>query len=116
MTPAARKQLERLPGPIQVRARLAIRALAINPRPLGAVLLAGTGPDRVWRIRVGDYRILYEIRDDVLLVLVVTVGHRREIYRGRRISEPGAPYEALTDLSQPHGGRSWTGEVIHRLG
>ena len=70
----------------------------------------------MWRIRVGDYRVLYEIRDNVLLVLVVKVGHRREIYRGGRISESGAPYEALAERPRPHGGRSWTSELLHQLG
>jgi pheromone shutdown protein TraB len=68
---------------------------------------------RVWRIRVGDYRILYEIHDDELVVLVVGAGHRREIYRGRRISETSEPYEAMTDPRRPHGGRSWTREVLY---
>jgi mRNA interferase RelE/StbE len=52
-----------------------------NPRRLGK-RLSGNLSD-VWRYRVGDYRILVSIRDDVLLVLVVAVGHRREIYRRR---------------------------------
>ena len=57
----------------------AMRCLGENPRPPGAVKLAG--PDNFWRVRVGDYRIVYLIQDAVLLVLVVKVGHRREIYR-----------------------------------
>lgn len=98
VTSTARKQIERLPTPIQVRVRLAIRALAVNPWPHGAALLAETGPDRIWRVRVGDYRVLYEIRDDVLLVLVVKVGHRREIFRGHRISDADGPYESINEL------------------
>ena len=58
-------------------ARLA--ELARQPRPAGAELL--TGQADVWRVRVGDYRILYTIVEDVVLVLVLRVGHRREIYR-----------------------------------
>ena len=57
----------------------AMRELASQPRPLGCDKLAG--PDYLYRIRVGDYRIVYQIRDEVLLVLVVKIGHRREVYR-----------------------------------
>jgi mRNA interferase RelE/StbE len=60
-----------------------LRRLETDPRPRGAIRLAGYAQERLWRIRVGDYRVLYEIRDEVLLVLVVRVGHRREVYRGR---------------------------------
>ncbi|MCD4726205.1 MAG: type II toxin-antitoxin system RelE/ParE family toxin, partial [Pirellulales bacterium] len=54
-------------------------ALAKNPRPAGAKMLAG--PNRFLRVRVGDYRIIYRVEDDRLVVLVVRVGHRREVYR-----------------------------------
>jgi mRNA interferase RelE/StbE len=56
----------------------AIDALSGDPRPAGCKKLAG---QEAWRIRVGDYRIIYEIHDQVLLVIVVDIGHRREIYR-----------------------------------
>lgn len=56
----------------------AILSLAENPRPPGCVKLQG---QPYHRIRVGDYRIVYQIKDDVLIVLVVSIGHRREIYR-----------------------------------
>jgi mRNA interferase RelE/StbE len=59
--------------------RSAIGGLAAEPRPAGAVALAGR--PGVLRIRAGDYRILYEVRDDRLVVLVISVGHRRDIYR-----------------------------------
>ena len=54
-------------------------ALAEDPRPPNAEML--TGPVNVWRVRVGDYRLVYTIEDDVVLVLVLRIGHRREIYR-----------------------------------
>lgn len=60
------------------RVLAAIHLLAEDPRPTGAKRLVG---DPVWRIRVGDYRILYDINDGELLVLVLAVGHRREVYR-----------------------------------
>ena len=56
-----------------------IDALSDNPHPHGASKLKGA--DELWRIRVGDYRIVYEIHHRVLLVLVVRVAHRREAYR-----------------------------------
>ncbi|WP_417367585.1 type II toxin-antitoxin system RelE family toxin [Glutamicibacter arilaitensis] len=65
----------------QVAARLkdAIQALAEDPRPPGCLQL--NGGDGELRIRVGDYRIVYDVQDDVLVVLVLKIGHRREIYR-----------------------------------
>ena len=55
-----------------------IRTLAANPRPPGAKRLSG---EQKYRIRQGDYRILYQIIDDIITVVVVRVGHRREVYR-----------------------------------
>jgi len=78
-TATARRQVRRLPRETQDRVRLRVRALAIDPRPPGVTKL--TGHERLYRIRVGDYRVIYEIRDEVLLVLVVEVGHRRDVYR-----------------------------------
>lgn len=57
----------------------AIDALAMNPKPPGCVKLAGE--DDVWRVRVGDYRILYEVHDDRLWVLVIRIAKRSEAYR-----------------------------------
>jgi mRNA interferase RelE/StbE len=54
-----------------------INELSGNPRPSGCKKLKGSD---AYRIRVGDYRVVYEIRDDVLIVLVVRVAHRREVY------------------------------------
>jgi mRNA interferase RelE/StbE len=56
-----------------------LRELAENPRRVGSEKLSG--PEELYRIRVGDYRILYQIQDDALLMLVVKIGHRREVYR-----------------------------------
>ena len=61
------------------RLRAAIDSLAINPRPVGCVKLSGA--NTLFRVRVGDYRIVYQIQDRVLVVLVVDIGHRREVYR-----------------------------------
>ena len=63
----------------QLRIRAAIDLLAENPRPPGCVALQGE--PGVFRVRVGDFRILYEVVDRLLLVQVVRIGHRREVYR-----------------------------------
>lgn len=57
----------------------AIKALAEDPRPAGALKLVGTGG---WRIRIGDYRVVYAIEDAVLAVTIVKIGHRRDVYEG----------------------------------
>jgi mRNA interferase RelE/StbE len=73
------KAITALPRREQQRIRAAIDILADEPRPPGCIPLSGeTG---VYRVRVGDYRIVYEVLDDRLLVHVVRVGHRRDVYR-----------------------------------
>ena len=75
----ARRQLLRIPVRIRSRIAVAIGALADDPRPPGCKKLAGSSD--YFRIRVGDYRVLYEVRDRDILVLVIKIGHRREVYR-----------------------------------
>ena len=75
---SAQKQLGKINRQDQPRIISAIQALSDTPRPQGCQKLSGRP---AWRIRVGSYRIIYEIHDDKLLVLVVTIGHRREVYR-----------------------------------
>jgi mRNA interferase RelE/StbE len=75
----AERAFRKLSPEVQRRLDPAILALAANPRPPGC--LKFSGPDSLWRIRVGDYRIVYQIQDAVVLILVVNVGHRRDIYR-----------------------------------
>jgi mRNA interferase RelE/StbE len=77
--PSAEREFGKLARAIQARLRPHIDALAREPRPAGAKKLKGR--DGFWRVRIGDYRIVYEIRDRVLLVLVVRIAHRREAYR-----------------------------------
>ena len=76
---AAEKQLKQLSAKLHDRVIAAIQLLAKNPRPSGCRKLAGTDND--WRIRVGDYRIVYEIDDTAREVYVNRVRHRREVYR-----------------------------------
>jgi mRNA interferase RelE/StbE len=75
----AMRELEMFPNPIRNRIDARIRALASDPRPPGCQRL--TGFDDLYRVRSGDYRIVYQIQDRVLIVVIVRVGHRREIYR-----------------------------------
>ena len=73
----AQKELARLSGGDYERVRDAIQALAQDPRPPGCrKLVVGDG----WRIRVGNYRVIYEINDGQRLVTVLHVGHRRDVY------------------------------------
>ncbi|MSU62398.1 MAG: type II toxin-antitoxin system RelE/ParE family toxin [Pedosphaera sp.] len=76
---AAEKDLARLSSEIHDRVIAAIQALATNPRPPGCRKLAGSKSDL--RIRVGDYRVIYEIADEIRVVRVNRVRHRREVYR-----------------------------------
>lgn len=79
LSKAASKQLKKLPVQAQARIRAKIDELAYNPRPNGVVKLEDS--DNGYRIRVGIYRVLYDIFDHVLLVNVVRLGHRKEVYR-----------------------------------
>ena len=81
LAPAAVRQVRRLDPPGRRRVQAAIDLLAENPRPPGARQLVGGAGE--WRVRTGDFRIIYDIRDEQLLVLVVKVGHRRDVYERR---------------------------------
>lgn len=73
------KQLRRVQKGTRLRLIGAIELLALDPRPPGAKMLRG-GERGLWRVRVGDYRIVYTIEDGRLIVLVLRIGHRREVY------------------------------------
>lgn len=79
--PAAWREITALPASIQQQIFTAIERLEVDPRPSGVVKLAG---QENYRIRSADYRILYKILDEVLVVLVVKVAHRREAYRKKK--------------------------------
>jgi len=79
--PGAEKDIQALSGSVIKRVRRGLERLAENPR-LGKPLHGELVP--FWSYRVTDYRVVYEIRDDELTVLVVMVGHRREIYEQAR--------------------------------
>lgn len=78
-TRKAARQFKKLSKNIQVRISSQIDKLSFDPRLPGSKKL--TGQEEIYRIRVGDYRVLYKIEEDKLVILVVEVGHRREIYR-----------------------------------
>ena len=76
--PSARRELERLDDPILQRVDKAILSLATNPHPRGSIKLTGVP---LYRLRVGQYRVLYEVNVESQKVTIVSIGHRREIYR-----------------------------------
>lgn len=77
LRPAAIRALKRIGQQDRDRIRGAIALLSHNPRPPGAKALRGRDG---LRVRVGNYRMIYTVQDDVLLVVVVTLGHRRDVY------------------------------------
>ncbi len=77
-TKSAQKELNKLPKQSQLRIAKAIFALSTNPRVGKVRPMVGV---KSWRLRVGDYRIIYDIHDKKLIILIIKVGHRREIYR-----------------------------------
>lgn len=89
---SAAKELARVPRRDRVRIVARIQALAGDPRPVGVEKLSGL---ERYRIRQGDYRLLYEIRDQVRIVVVIKISHRRDVYRRSRRSQvvrwEGAP-------------------------
>jgi mRNA interferase RelE/StbE len=78
--PAAARELRKLDRSARERISKVISLLADEPRPPAAKMLTGDDMSRLWRVRTGDYRVIYSVEDDVLLVLVINVRHRREAY------------------------------------
>ncbi len=78
-TRTAGRELRRLPLTIVRRVVLAVDGLALNPRPRGALFVEGS--EALWRIRIGTYRVIYEVNDGEHLVVIHHVRHRREAYR-----------------------------------
>ena len=79
ITRSAEKQLKRLPAQIQRRVAAVILSLSIEPRPYGSKKLTGTLAS--YRLRVGDYRVIYEVQNAEVTVSVLKIGHRGDIYR-----------------------------------
>ena len=81
LAPSAARQLRKFDPQVRRRIQAALELLALEPRPPAATRLVGGSGE--WRVRTGDYRIVYEIHDDELLVLVLRIAHRRDIYKSR---------------------------------
>lgn len=79
LTSAAAKQLRKLDAEPRRRITVALASLATDPRPPGSTKLVGE--DTAYRVRVGEYRILYDVVDEVVTVTVFRIAHRREVYR-----------------------------------
>jgi len=75
---SARKELESLDRTLAIRILSRIEKLVVNPRPAGAHKLRGSRT--LWRLRIGDYRVVYAVHDDHRLVDIVAIRHRREAY------------------------------------
>ena len=75
---SAQKQLAKVNPKDRQRIINVIHSLSDNPRPVNSRKLTGRN---AWRIRKGEYRVIYEIYDEKLVILVVVIGHRREVYR-----------------------------------
>lgn len=78
--PSAERELRKLPREAIARLVSLAESLAANPYPPGAKKLSGT--EHAYRVRAGDYRLIYEVHGGELIVQVIRVGHRREVYRG----------------------------------
>lgn len=76
---SAEKELERLPTQIIRRISRAIDALTENPRPAGSKKLEGQ-KESLWRIRIGDYRVIYLVEDVIKIVEIRRIGHRKDVY------------------------------------
>lgn len=79
LRPPAQRAIKKLPNEIQSRIIKKIESLESNPRPPGCEKIAGA--ENLWRVRTGDYRILYEIVEDRLTIFIVHTAHRKDVYR-----------------------------------
>lgn len=79
LAPSAARQLRKFDPQVRRRLQAAIELLATDPRPPAATQLVGGAGE--WRVRTGDYRVIYEIHEAQLVVLVLRMGHRRDVYR-----------------------------------
>ena len=78
LTHTAEKELYKLPSGIVEKIVAVLISLEENPRPAGCKKLKGY--NNSWRIRIGDYRVIYEVEDKILRILVIAIGHRKDVY------------------------------------
>jgi mRNA interferase RelE/StbE len=76
---SAARSLARVPAVVRLRITTKIDALADNPHPAGTRNMKGD--EHAYRLRVGDYRVVYDIIEDAVVVLILRVGHRKDVYR-----------------------------------
>jgi mRNA interferase RelE/StbE len=76
---SASEELIQLPSNIAYKVRSAINSLSENPRPNGCIKLKGSASD--YRIRIGNYRVIYTITDTILIVVVIKIANRKDVYR-----------------------------------
>jgi mRNA interferase RelE/StbE len=81
LAPTVERQLKKLPQQVATQIVPILKALATEPRPSGAKKLKGS--EDVWRIRKGNYRILYEVKDKQLTVLILKIGDRKQVYKDK---------------------------------
>ena len=79
-TSSAKKDLMKLPSDMQERIRYAIEELQENPRHRGVEKLTTSSKSQEYRIRVGDYRVKFLIHDDILMIFVIKIAHRKNVY------------------------------------
>ncbi len=85
VSPGAARQLKKIDGRVLSQIAAKIDSLALNPRPHGSEKL--TGYDDLFRVRVGDYRIVYGVEDRLVLIVVLKIGNRAEVYQRIRDSD-----------------------------
>ena len=90
IAPTAERQIKKLTPIVQRRVVELLMSLEANPRAHGTIKMRGK--ENRYRARLGDYRIIYEIKDNVLIVLVLTVSHRKDVYRRKYDGGDGGDY------------------------
>jgi len=78
-SPSAESQFKRLPKEVQARLKPRIDSLTENPFPRGVKKLSAE--ENLYRLRIGDYRIIYQVQGRVFLILILKIGHRKDVYR-----------------------------------
>lgn len=81
-TKSAKKEFDKLPESAQDKVLEAVKLLSVNPYSDLLQVKKMRGADFLYRLRVGDYRIIYEVQNKKLIIIIIKIGHRRDVYRG----------------------------------